>query len=118
MFQYFKSIIDAEQTPVVICDLNHTILYMNPAAATQYGGTDLLGKSVMTCHKPESVKRINRVLDWFREDPSHNRVHTIYLEKDEMDIYMVALRNDAGELIGYFEKHEGRRKDATPFYQM
>lgn len=28
---YFKSIIDQDRYPVVICDLKHTILYMNPA---------------------------------------------------------------------------------------
>lgn len=30
---------------------------------------------------------------------------------------MVALRNDDGTLIGYYEKHEYRNKDETPFYQ-
>lgn len=34
--KYFKSIIDADRQAVVICDLNHTILYMNPSAVTRY----------------------------------------------------------------------------------
>lgn len=29
---YFKSIIEQDREHVVICDLNHTILYMNPSA--------------------------------------------------------------------------------------
>ena len=31
---------------------------------------------------------------------------------------MIALRDDNGELIGYYEKHEYRTKDETPFYEM
>ena len=33
---YFKSIIDQDREAVVICDLDHTILYMNPAAVVDY----------------------------------------------------------------------------------
>ena len=43
---YFKSIIDQDREAVVICDLDHTILYMNPAAVVdygKYGGWILLG---------------------------------------------------------------------------
>ena len=44
---YFKSIIDQDREAVVICDLNHIIIYMNPAAVVdygKYGGAALLGK--------------------------------------------------------------------------
>ena len=30
--QYFKSIIDADTQPVVICDLDNTTIYMNASA--------------------------------------------------------------------------------------
>ena len=33
---YFKSIIDQDRESVVICDLNHIIIYMNPAAVVDY----------------------------------------------------------------------------------
>ena len=52
---YFKSIIDQDREAVVICDLDHTILYMNPAAVVdygKYGGAALLGKSLLACHTP------------------------------------------------------------------
>ncbi len=29
---------------------------------------------------------------------------------------MIALRNKDGDLIGYYEKHEFRAKDDSPFY--
>ena len=33
---FFKSVIDADDAPVVICDLEHTIVYMNPTAVKRY----------------------------------------------------------------------------------
>ena len=50
---YFKSIIDQDRAAVVICSLDHKIIYMNPAAAAnyhKYGGAELLGKSLLDCH--------------------------------------------------------------------
>lgn len=35
--QHFKSIIDEDHCAVVICDLDHKIIYMNPAACGRYG---------------------------------------------------------------------------------
>lgn len=32
MNEYFKSIVDQERVSVVICNLQHEIIYMNPAA--------------------------------------------------------------------------------------
>ena len=33
---YFKSVIEQDRAPVVICDLEHIILYMNPSAMENY----------------------------------------------------------------------------------
>ncbi len=35
-------------------------------------------------------------------------VYTFRNEKEKKDVYMVALRDDDGGLIGYYEKHEYR----------
>ena len=62
---YFKSLVDQDRAAVVICDLEHTIIYMNPAAIASYakhGGAALLGKSVLTCHNPQS--RQTRTSTW------------------------------------------------------
>lgn len=117
--EFFKSVIDQDTAAVVICNLNHTILYMNPVACAQYskyGGTALIGRSLLDCHNAMSNERIIRVINWFSENREHNRVHTFFNEKQNKDVYMVALRNDAGELIGYYEKHEYRECDLSPFY--
>ena len=44
---YFKSIVDQDRLSIVICDLEHTIIYMNPAAVEdyhKYGGAALIGE--------------------------------------------------------------------------
>ena len=61
---YLKSIIDEDRCAVVICNLSHEIIYMNPAAV----------------------------------------------------VYMVALRNPDGTLIGYYEKHEYRNRETANLY--
>ena len=98
---YFKSIIDQDREAVVICDLDHTILYMNHAAVVdygKYGGAALLGKSLLACHNPHSVEAIRKVVDWFAADAGHNIVYTYYNPKHVRDVYMVALRDEDGQM--------------------
>ena len=119
--QIFKSLVDQDDTAIVICNLNHEIIYMNPKACVaqaKHGGAALIGKSLMACHSPESREKIERVVAWFKADKSHNFVHTFFNPKQVKDGYMVALRDENGELIGYYEKHEFRTQDETPFYTM
>lgn len=118
---YFKSIIEQDREHVVLCDLNHTILYMNPSAIrdyAKYGGASLLGRSLMRCHNPHSVEMIQKVVVWFAADKSHNLVFTYHDEKHNRDVYMVALRDDDGDLIGYYEKHESRKPETMKPYDM
>ena len=115
----FKSIIDQDLTSVVICDTNHIIIYMNPAAISNYagrGGAALVGKSLLDCHNPHSVEMIKKVVCWFAENENNNRIHTFFNEKQNKDVYMVALRNEDGKLLGYYEKHEFRNRDEAPYY--
>lgn len=118
---YFKAVLDEDKAPVVICDLEHTIIYMNPVACERYekqGGAELLGKSLLDCHNAKSNEMINSVLDWFRESKDNNRIFTFRNEKENKDVYMVALRDDSGELIGYYEKHEYRNHETQSKYNM
>ena len=117
--QFFKSVLEQDRSPVVLCDLKHTILYMNPAAISRYanrGGEELIGKSLMRCHNQESCDTINRVLEWFASDPAHNIIYEFRNDKENKDVYMVALRDDSGNLIGYYEKHEYRSRETAKLY--
>ena len=115
----FQSVIDQDRAAVVLCNLAHEIVYMNPAAVKNYekwGGDKLVGKSLLNCHNEESKQKIEKVLDWFKEDPSHNMIYTFYNEKQNKDVYMVALRDAKKELIGYYEKHEYRNAESAKLY--
>lgn len=117
---FYKSIVDQDRCPIVICNLQHEIIYMNPAAVENYarrGGEKLIGRSLLDCHNPESAEKIKRVTDWFVSDESHNIVYTFHNEKQNKDVYMVALR-DNGKLIGYYEKHECRNLETMKKYDM
>ena len=120
MIGFYKSIVDQDRSSIVICNLKHEIIYMNPAAVSSYakrGGDKLIGRSVLDCHNPESRDKIQQVVEWFAADESHNIVYTFHNEKQNKDVYMVALRDD-GELIGYYEKHEYRNAETMEPYDM
>lgn len=121
MEQYFKSIVDMDNSAIVICDINHKIIYMNPSAANRYskrGGYGLIGSSLFDCHNQESIKKINDVLEWFGKSKDNNRVFEFHNPKENKDAYMIALRNDKGELIGYYEKHEYRTPESGKRYDI
>lgn len=116
---YFKSVLEQDRAAVVICDLTHTIIYVNPAARERYKKHgELLGKSLLDCHNAHSNELILRVLEWFAADKSHNIVYTFHNEKENRDVYMVALRNERGKLIGYYEKHEYRDRETMKRYDL
>ncbi|MDD7738948.1 MAG: PAS domain-containing protein [Fusicatenibacter sp.] len=117
---FFKSIAAQDRCAVVICNLKHEIIYMNPTAVQSYqkwGGDKLIGRSLLECHNQESKDRIQQVVDWFAADESHNIVYTFHNEKQNKDVYMVALREE-GKLIGYYEKHEYRDAETMQLYDL
>lgn len=120
MMSLYNSILEQDRSAVVICNLEHKIIYMNPAAILNYekwGGDKLLGKSLLDCHNPQSREKIRQVIDWFAKDENHNIVYTFYNEKQNKDVYMVALREE-GKLIGYYEKHEYRNRETMKLYDL
>ncbi|MFG6368257.1 MAG: PAS domain-containing protein [Lachnospiraceae bacterium] len=117
--KYFKSIIDEDQSAIVICNLTHEIIYMNPAAIVRYkkrGGEALVGQSLLDCHNSQSVEKIKKVVSWFEESVEHNRIYTHYNKKENRDVYMVALRDEDKTLIGYYERHIYRDRETAKKY--
>ncbi len=115
----FKSVLEQDRASVVLCDLEHIIVYMNPAAIDNYGkrgGAKLIGRSLLDCHNENSVEVIKKVVAWFGESKQNNMIYTFFNAKDNKDVYMVALRDDDGTLIGYYEKHEYRNKETASVY--
>lgn len=119
--EHMLGILEADPADVVICDTEHKILYMNPAAVKhneRRGGKALIGQNLMNCHNERSKEAIQKILDWFGQDVSHNLVHTAYNAEQNYDLYMAAIRNQQKELIGYYEKHEYRNRETMPFYDL
>ena len=119
LFPFFKSVLEQDRCAVVLCDLSHTIVYMNPAAGERYaknGGMALVGKSLLDCHSPKANEMIKKVAAWFGESREHNLIYTFRNEKENKDVYMVALRDEDGNLIGYYEKHEYRDRETMQMY--
>ena len=117
----YRSVLEADRAAVVLCDTEHTIIYMNPAAILRYekwGGEALLGKSLLDCHNEKSCEMIRTVVDWFQASPENNQVYTFHNPKENKDVYMVALRDEEGTLIGYYEKHEYRNRETMKMYDL
>ena len=117
----FKSVLESDRAAVVICDLEHKIIYMNPVAISRYekwGGKDLLGRNLLDCHNDKSKEMISKVVDWFKSSTDNNLVYTSYNQKENKDVYMVALRDDSGNLFAYYEKHEYRDRETMKMYEM
>jgi PAS domain-containing protein len=117
MEQFFRSILDQDRAPVVVCDMASTVIYMNPAAVARYR-RDLTGRSVKDCHPAAANERIDRVLAWFAQSGENNVVYTYRNDEENKDVYMVALRDAEGTLIGYYEKHEYRNRETSELYRM
>ena len=115
--KYFKSIIDQTEEPIVICDLDFKILYMNVVAKAKYN-QDLIGKSLRDCHNPESNRKMNQILDWFKKDTKNNKVYTYHRKELNRDSYMVALRDENQKLIGFYERHISRNIETGEKYVM
>ncbi len=119
LYPFLKSVIDQDPCAVVVCNLHHEIIYMNPTAIKAYekwGGKKLLGQSLLNCHNPQSKESIYQVMAWFAADESHNIMYTFHNPKQNKDGYMVALR-DNGKLIGYYERHEFRNSENRVPYE-
>lgn len=117
---YFKNLIDTDPSVIFICNLEHTIIYMNKAAAKAQehrGGMALLGRNLMNCHNPHSQEMIKKVIEWFKKSQENNMLFTHYNPNEDRDVYMMALRDESGELIGYYEKHMCRTKETLPAYE-
>ncbi len=112
----FKSVLEQDRAPIVICDLEHRIVYMNPVAKERYH-KDLTGQSLKKCHNEKSNAMIDEIVAWFSKSADNNIVYTYNNEKENKDVYMVALRDEDGALIGYYEKHEYRTKETGKLYE-
>ena len=115
LYKLLKSVLEQDLAPVVVCDMDDIIVYMNPSAIERYH-KDLTGKSIKDCHPASANEMIDKVVAWFKESKDNNIIYTYRNDEENKDVYMVALRDDDGTLIGYYEKHEYRNRETAGLY--
>jgi len=111
MLEFFKGVIDSEDGPIVICNLDYRIVYVNVAADRYYAKANgLTSKLLASLMDEETMSKVVMSVEWFKEDKDNNKVFMLHDNCNNFDMYILAIRNAAGELIGFY----GRREDRNP----
>lgn len=85
---------------VTVSNIDGTIIYMNEKSGKtfeKWGGLDLIGKSLYNCHKPESKKTIEKLMN-----NSETNVYTIEKAGVKKLIYQTPWYKD-GKVAGLVE---------------
>jgi DUF438 domain-containing protein len=101
----YLAILDSLATPVVFVDRQHYIRHMNTSGKKQYSKYgNIVGKSIFDCHNPASAQNIKEIYIQLQLGADEG----IYSEKESARIYMRAVRDCDGDLLGYYERYEER----------
>jgi len=101
------AILGSLKNPMTFVDTEHTIRYMNKAAIAHYDeGLALIGTSVLDCHNQHSQKIIVEILAAMRDGEEERLID----DDEKRRIYMRAVRDGEGQLLGYYERYEPPRK--------
>jgi DUF438 domain-containing protein len=105
-----RAILDDLPEQMVFVDTAHIIRYMNRKAAEHYkkrGGYGLVGQSIMDCHNENSCRIIREVFARMRDEGVDEE--KIY-ERPGKVVYMRAVRDGDGKLLGYYERYQAADK--------
>lgn len=97
------ALLDSLKDPFLFADTGHTIRYMNQAAVAHYKeGTALLGRSLLDCHNATSQRQMLEVLAALQAGETERLI----TDNEKHRIYMRAVRDPSGQLLGYYERYE------------
>lgn len=100
-------ILDAYPYPIVFVDCDHIIRFMNKQAEYHYyeerGYRNLVGQSIFACHNAQSEEKIRAAIEKLS---NHSNEIFLGVHVKNHRIYINPVRNEQGELIGYFERFE------------
>jgi PAS domain-containing protein len=100
------AILDSLKDPVLVADTGHVIRYMNKAAIAYYEeGESLLGRSVLDCHNEKSQQAMIEILAAMHEGEQERLI----TDDEKHRIYMRAVRDGDGGVLGYYERYEPPR---------
>lgn len=105
--EMFGYILDSIPYRIVFVDKDHIIRYLNKEAKHHYyevrGYDDLIGKSIFDCHTEAAKEALKKAVQ--KLENHGNEIYlgvSVYNERK----YINPVRNEKGELIGYFERFE------------
>ena len=91
--------------PLMYVDMDHVIRYMNKAAIAHYcGGAALLESSVLDCHTEQQGAVLLEIFEAMRDGEEER----LTIEDERRRVYMRAVRDEEGRLLGYYERYEPR----------
>jgi len=104
---FMAAILDSLKDPVLVADTEHVTRYMNRAAMAYYEeGADLIGRSLLDCHNQRSQQMMVDILAAMQTEGLEERLIT---DNEKHRIYMRAVRDPDGGLLGYYERYEPPR---------
>jgi DUF438 domain-containing protein len=105
------AILDSIPYPILFVDTDHIIRFLNKKARYHYyqerGYSDLIGKSLFDCHTEVSKEKILGIVQKLK---NHGQEVFLTVNVKNERVYINPVRNEQGELIGYFERFELNRQ--------
>ncbi len=101
---FLAAVLDSLKDPVLVADPQHVTLYMNRAAIAYYEeGESLIGRSLLDCHNAASQRMMVDILAAMQSEGVEEQLIT---DNEKHRIYMRAVRDTAGLVLGYYERYE------------
>ena len=100
---FLLSLLNSIKDPILFADTNHIVQYINKVAIAHYSeGEKLLKTNLLKCHNEESQKMMVDILEQMRNGLEEKLI----TDNEKYRIFMRSVRNNNGELLGYFERYE------------
>jgi enamine deaminase RidA (YjgF/YER057c/UK114 family) len=97
------ALLDSLKDPFLFADTEHVIRYMNAAAVAHYKeGAALLGRSLFDCHNTDLQRQMREILVELQAGVDERLI----TDNEKHRIYMRAVRDSAGRLLGYYKRYE------------
>ncbi len=106
--EIMEGILNAYPYPIVFVDNDYIIRFLNRFARYHYyeerGYGDLIGKSIFDCHQTDTAKeKIKMAYEGIKKN---GKEVFIGVNTRNQRMYMMGVRNQKGEWIGFFERFE------------
>ncbi len=97
------AILDSLKDPLLFADTDHVTRYMNQAAVEYYDeGRELIGRSLLDCHNERSQQNMVEILAAMHAGEEERLI----TDNKKRRIYMRAVRDQDGRVLGYYERYE------------